>query len=153
MTKVVAGVGAKPRPQALDAVENRARILRAAQTSFPRPRYAVEYGGDAVGDGLPIAFEQRHIDRKSDARPRHHLSLKGIAVDVDDPGQDHKAAGVDHPLGARLCADAGDEPGLAIEINAGLLETAPDERATPSMRMRMIDPPYERAVCSGRYFD
>src|SRR5262249_56971994 len=80
--------------------------------------------------GLPIAFEQRHIDRKSDARPRHHLPLEGIAVDVDDPGQDHKAAGVDHPLGARLRADADDDPGLAIEIDAGLLETAPDERAT-----------------------
>src|SRR5262249_27609012 len=30
----------------------------------------------------------------------------------------------------RLRADAGDGPGLAIEIDAGLLETAPDERAT-----------------------
>jgi len=91
----------------------------------------VEDGGDAVGDGLPIAFEQRHIDRKSDSWSRHHLPLEGIAVDVDDPGQDQKAAGVDHPLGARLRADAGDDPTLAIEIDAGLLETDPDERATP----------------------
>src|SRR5262249_61994826 len=52
-------------------------------------------------------------------------------MDVDDPGQDHKAAGVDHPLGARLRPDAGDDPALAIEIDAGLLETVPDERATP----------------------
>ena len=131
VTKVIARVGAKPRPQALDAVENRARIVRPAQASFPRPGHAVKDGGDAVGDGLPIAFEQRHIDRKSNPRPRHHLSLEGIAVDVDDPGQDQKAAGVDRPLGARLRADAGDHPGLAIQINAGLLESAPDERATP----------------------
>jgi hypothetical protein len=87
-------------------------------------------GRDAVGDGLPIAFDERNVDRKSHSRPRHHLSLEGIAVDVDDPGKDQKAAGVDRPLGARLRADAGDDPGLAIEIDAGLLERAPDERAT-----------------------
>jgi len=29
-----------------------------------------------------------------------------------------------------LCPDAGDDPGLAIDIDAGLLETVPDERAT-----------------------
>src|ERR1700757_1002476 len=105
-------------------------------------------GRDAVGDGLPIAFEQRNVDRKSPSRPRHHLSLEGVAVDVDDPGKDQKAAGVDHPLGARLCADAGGDPGLAIEIDSGLLERAPTSARPASMRMRMTDPSYERAVCS-----
>jgi hypothetical protein len=130
VTKMVAGVGPEPRPQALDAVENRARILGPAQAAFPRPGHAMNDGRDAVGDGLPIAFEQRNVDRKSYSRPRHHLSLEGIAVDVDDPGKDQKAAGVDPPFGVRLRADAGDDPGLAIEIDAGLLERASDERAT-----------------------
>lgn len=35
VTKVVAGVGAEARPQALDALENRARILGPAQAAFP----------------------------------------------------------------------------------------------------------------------
>ena len=130
MPKVVAGVGAEPRPQALDAVENRARILGPAQAAFPRPGHAMKDGRDAVGDGLPIAFEQRNVDRKSHSRPRHHLSLEGVAMDVDDAGKDQKAARVDRPLGARLHAEAGDDPALAIEIDAGLLETALDERAT-----------------------
>src|SRR5262249_2124599 len=120
----------KPRPQALDAIENRPRILRPAQAAFPRPGHAMKDGGNAVGDGLPVAFEQRHIDRKSDPRPRHHLSLEGIAVDVDGPGADWNAAGVDRPVGARWRADDGDHPGLAIEIDVGLLEIGPDERAT-----------------------
>src|SRR5262249_8221587 len=115
---------------ALDAVENRARILGPTQAAFPRPGHAVKDGRDAVGDGLPIAFEQRNVDRKSHSRPRHHLSLEGVAVDVDNPREDQKAARIDHPLGARLRADAGDDPALAIEIDAGLLESAPDERAT-----------------------
>src|SRR5262249_59138628 len=50
--------------------------------------------------------------------------------DCDVPGKDHKPGGVNPPLGARLRADAGAGPGLAIEIDAGLLETVPDERAT-----------------------
>src|SRR5205807_1699983 len=37
VTKMIAGVGAKPRPQALDALKDRSRILRSAQASFPRP--------------------------------------------------------------------------------------------------------------------
>src|SRR5262249_14318930 len=130
VTKVVAGVGAEPRPQALDAVENRARILGPTQAAFPRPGHAVKDGRDAVGDGLPIAFEQRNVDRKSHSRPRHHLSLEGVAVVVDEPGKYQNAAGVDRSPGARVRADAGDDPALAIEIDAGLLERAPDERAT-----------------------
>jgi hypothetical protein len=90
----------------------------------------VKDGGDAIGEGLSIALEQRNIDWKSDPWPRHHLSLECIAVDVDDPGKHQKAGRIDGPLGARFGADAGDDPGVGIEMNACLLETAVDERAT-----------------------
>jgi len=130
VTKMVAGVGAKPRPQPLDAVKDRPRILRSAQASLPRPGHAMEDGGDAVGERLSIAFKQCHVEGKSDSRPRHHLPLERVAVHVDDPGEDQKARGIDRPLGARLCADARDHPALAIDINAGFLETSLEERAT-----------------------
>ncbi len=99
VSKMIAGVSAKAGSQALDAVKNFACILCPPQASFPGPGHAVEDRGDAVGEGLSIAFQQRHIDWEPDAWPRHHLSLEGIAVNVDDSGKDQKAGGVDRPLG------------------------------------------------------
>src|SRR5262249_39772754 len=140
-------------PQALDAIKNGPRILRSAQASFPGPGHAVEDGGDPVGDGLSIAFQERNFDRKSDPRPRHHLSFECIAVDVDDPGENQEAVRIDCPLGRYVRADVADDSLVAIQMNAGVLETALDECAT-SFDARPHDRSgYERAVCSVRSLD
>jgi hypothetical protein len=52
----------------------------------------VEHRGDAVGDRLPVAVDQRDVDREIDARPRHHLPLERIAMQIDDARQHQKAA-------------------------------------------------------------
>ena len=42
---------------------------------------------DLFIDGLPVAVDQRHIDRKIDTRARHHLPLERIAMQIDDARQ------------------------------------------------------------------
>ena len=63
---------------------------RVTGASFSRDRC-----GDAVGDRLAVAVDQRHIDGKIDAGARHHLPLEGIAMQVDDARQHQQVAGVD----------------------------------------------------------
>ncbi|MGY3225600.1 hypothetical protein ACVIM5_006207 [Bradyrhizobium sp. USDA 4512] len=62
----------------------------------------MEHGGDAVGDRLPVAVDQRHVGREVDAGARHHLPLERIAVQVDDAGQHQQATGIDVKRGATL---------------------------------------------------
>jgi hypothetical protein len=50
---------------------------------------------DAVRQNLPVAVEQRDVDRKADARPWHHLPLECIAMDIDDTRQHEQAIGID----------------------------------------------------------
>ena len=91
----------------------------------------MEDGGDAVGDGLAIALEERDIERKSDARPRHHLAFEGVAVNVDDSGKNEKATGVDRTLGRRIQADPGDDARLGAEVHAGVFKAAMHQRTRP----------------------
>jgi hypothetical protein len=44
-------------------------------------------GRDAVGDRLPVAVDQRDVDRKVDSGARHHLPLERIAMQIDNAGQ------------------------------------------------------------------
>ncbi len=86
-------VGGKARPQRRHRIDQRVRVLGAAQARLPRPGDAVKGGGDAVRDQLPVGVDQRHVDRKVDTGARHHLPLERIAVQVDDAGQ-HQQVGV-----------------------------------------------------------
>ncbi|GCC49391.1 hypothetical protein chiPu_0033520 [Chiloscyllium punctatum] len=95
-------VGGELRPQRLDRIEQLPRIFRTAQARLPRPGRAMEDGGDAVGDRLPIAVDQCHVGREVDAWARHHLPLERIAVQIDDAGQHQEAAGIDMKRGAPL---------------------------------------------------
>jgi hypothetical protein len=104
--QVKPGVSGEPRPQLLECPQDGVRILRPAQARLPRPGDAVKHRGDAVGDRLPVAVAERDVERKTDARPRHHLPLEGVAVNVDDPGQDQQPRRVD-PLLRRLIAAEG----------------------------------------------
>ncbi len=90
-----AGVGRKLRPHRLDRVQQSPRIVGAAQAGLPRPGGGVIDGGDAVADRLPVAVDQRNVDRKVDAGARHHLPLEGVAMEVDDAGQHQQATGID----------------------------------------------------------
>ena len=66
-------------------------------------------GGDPVADRLPVAVEQRHIDREIDAGARHHLPLERVAMQIDDARQHQEAAGVDAERAAAVVrADGGD---------------------------------------------
>ena len=62
-------------------------VVAAAQTRFPRPRRGVIDGGDAVADRLPVAVNERDVDREVDARTRHHLPLERIAMQIDNARQ------------------------------------------------------------------
>ena len=91
----------------------------------------MEDGGDAVGEGLAIALEQRDIERKRHARPWHQLAFEGVAVDVDDAGKNEKAPGVDRTFGRRIHADPGDDTRLGAEVHAGVFKTAMHQRTRP----------------------
>jgi hypothetical protein len=140
VTKMVAGVGpSRGRSRSMPS-----RIARA----FSAPRRPPSHDqvtpwktvSDAVGERLSIAFKQCHVDGKSDSRPRHHLPLERIAVDVDNPGEDQKARGIDRPLAARACA-----PMPAIvplsQSTSMLVSSRPLSKSArpPSMRIIMID--------------
>jgi hypothetical protein len=49
--------------------------------------------GDAISDGLPVTVDQRYIDGKIDTGARHHLSLEGVAMQIDYPRQHQQIAG------------------------------------------------------------
>ena len=74
-------------------------------------------GRDAVSNKLAIRLHERHVGIEGDAGPRHQLSLKGIAVDVDQPRQNQQAAGVDPPPHGRSVRDPFplNEDRLAVE--------------------------------------
>src|SRR3954452_4848263 len=55
----------------------------------------MKYRGDAVADRLAIAVGERHVDPKVDPGARHHLSLEGIAMQIDDSRQHQQVARVD----------------------------------------------------------
>jgi hypothetical protein len=50
---------------------------------------------DAISDGLTVAVDQGHIDRKIDPGARHHLPLERIAMQIDDSGKNQQAAGIE----------------------------------------------------------
>ena len=84
-------------------------------------------GGDAVRDQLPVGVDQRHVDRKVDTGPGHHLPLERIAVQVDDARQHEKVGCVDAERGsARRTADVDD---LAVgDSEGGFDQLAADQR-------------------------
>src|SRR6266404_1284478 len=50
--------------------------------------------GDAVADRLPVTVHKRDIERKIDARARHHLPFEGVAMQIDDARQHQEVARV-----------------------------------------------------------
>ncbi len=113
-------------------------------------------GGDAVGDRLPVAVEQRHIDRKIDAGARHHLPLERIAMQVDDARQHQETAGIEaSEPGAsrgRVRADGADL--TAGDPQRGFLENSSPSRARPpsinmSVTMRHLAVWLARAAIRG----
>src|SRR6185312_2308320 len=90
--------------QAFDRFEQQPSVVAAAQTRLPGPGRSMEDGGDAVGDGLAVAIEQRHVDRKIDAGTRHHLPLERIAVQIDNAGKHQKIARIDVQGGASIAS-------------------------------------------------
>jgi hypothetical protein len=50
---------------------------------------------DAISDGLSVTVNQRYIDGKTDTGARHHLSLEGVAMQIDDPRQHQQIAGIE----------------------------------------------------------
>ena len=109
MAEMDARIRSKPRPQALDRVEQPPRIRAAAQARLPRPGGGVKHRGDAVGNRLAVAVDQRHVDGKIDTGSRHHLPLESVAMQVDDARQHQQATRIDGEWGAGLiAADTGD---------------------------------------------
>ena len=105
VAQVEAGVRRELRPHRLDRLEQLPRIVAAAQARLPRPGRGVKDRGDAVGDRLPVAVDQRHVDREIDAGARHHLPLEGIAMQVDDARQHQQAAGIEAERAAAVVAN------------------------------------------------
>ena len=66
-------------------------------------------GRDPVADRLPVAVDQRHIDRKIDAGARHHLPLEGVAMQIDNARQNQQAAGIDAGRAVAVVRTHGDD--------------------------------------------
>lgn len=104
-----AGVGGELWTLPLDCLHQAARIIAAAQARLPRTGRGVKYRGDAVADRLAVAVGERNVDREVDAGARYHLPLEGIAVQIDDAGQDQQIACIDRqPRPAARGVDPGD---------------------------------------------
>ena len=98
--------------------------------------------GDAVGDRLPVAFQERDVDRKSDARPRHHLPLERVAVNVDDAREGRKRPrGVDVRSASRGRAEPVMVPVSESRWMLVSSSRPPMRVRPPSMRICMIGGP------------
>ena len=107
VTQMDAGVGRELRPGEFDRVEHPPRVVGAAQARLPRPGHRMEDGGDAVAHRLAVAVDQRDVDGEIDARPRHHLALEGVAVDIDDARKHHQTFGIERAAWRPIVADRG----------------------------------------------
>jgi hypothetical protein len=130
VAQMKARVGAQPRAQRRDAGQHAVGIVGAAQARLPRPGHAMEHRGDAVGERLPVAVEERDVHGEVDARPRHHLPLECVAMDVHDAGQHHEAVGLDAPARRRVAADPADQALLGSQMDCGAFQLRADESAS-----------------------
>ena len=55
----------------------------------------MEGGGDAAGQELAFGVLEGEVGGEGDAGAGLELAFEGVAVDVDDAGQDEEAAGVE----------------------------------------------------------
>jgi hypothetical protein len=99
-----AGISGKFRPQGFDGREQFSRVVAAAKPGLPGPGRGMEDRGYAIADSLPVAIDKRNIDWKIYPRARHHLSFKGVAVDIDNPRQNQKIARIERKDSASLLA-------------------------------------------------
>jgi hypothetical protein len=89
-------------PHRLDRLKQSLGIGAAAQARFPRPGRGVIDGRDPIADRLPVAVDQRHVDREIDAGARHHLPLEGVAMQIDNARQHHQSTSVEAKRTAAL---------------------------------------------------
>ena len=90
----------------------------------------MENRGNAVCYRLPVAVEERDVHGEAHARPRHHLPLEGVAMDVDDAGQHQQARGIEAPPRRGLVADVDNQTICGRKIEACVFQTIADERAS-----------------------
>ena len=100
------------RPGCLEGVDDLAPALRAAQAGLPGKRDGVHRRGDAVGQQLCLGVAQGERDREIDPWPWLELALEGVAMKVDDAGQDMQTARIEAAWCPGRSADSGDEPGI-----------------------------------------
>jgi len=85
----------------------------------------VKSGRHPVGDKLAIRFAQSEPHVEHDLRSRHDLTLKGIAVNIDDSRQ--------HQQSGRV--DPADGPGACVPFDSG-------DRSVCNMQGRGHQPPF-----------
>src|SRR5262249_50223929 len=98
------------------------RIVGAAQAGLPRPGYAMEHGGDAVGDRLPVAVDERDVERDVDPRARHDLPLKGVAVNIYNARKQQETSAVERAGAGLIRTDGRDEPVVWADMHRRFLE-------------------------------
>src|ERR1700682_6848834 len=95
MAQVEAGIRRQLRPQGLDGLKQSRGVIAASQARFPGPCRGMKGRSDAISDGLPVTVDQRYIDGKIDTGAGDHLSLEGVAMQIDDPRQHQQIAGIE----------------------------------------------------------
>jgi hypothetical protein len=90
----------------------------------------VEHCRDAVGQHLPVGIDERDVEVEADARPRHHLPLEGIAMNVDDARQHDEAVSIDAAARRGVAADRADYARRRRQMEGGALERVADEDAS-----------------------
>ena len=92
-TEMDAMVDGEAVAHAVKGVEHPVHRIGAAEPAFPGARETQERGGDAVRGELPVGVGESDLDRNADAGAGHQLMLDGVAVEVDDSGEQHPPAG------------------------------------------------------------
>src|SRR5262252_7523065 len=84
----------------------------------------MEHGGDAVSDDLSVAVDKGNVERHINARARHDLPLKGVAMNVDNAWQQQEPSGVQRADAGTIRTNGGNKPVVRTDMERRILEAA-----------------------------
>src|SRR5215468_7585866 len=92
----------------------------------------MEHGGNAVGDGLSVAVDKGNVERDINARARHDLPLKGVAMNVDNARQQQEPSGVQRADACTIRTNGGNKSVVRTDTERRILQAAVEQHPCSS---------------------